>query len=140
MTAAPFRFSGRPSKRRRKKLERTVEGRCDDHAKARGWTSRKMNGLGFRSWPDRLFIPPPVPQKKLNFPGGRNAAQQSVRRDPRNAQKMQRFWVEFKREGEEPTPAQKQIHRDLRARGEAVHVVDNFGAFLAHLDNHEAGR
>lgn len=95
---------------RKRKLERNVEDRAVRHAKERGWVARKMNGLGFRSWPDRLFLPP--------------------HSERRHHLLVRAFWVEFKRPGEEPTPDQARVHRDLRARGEVVHVCDSFDAFV----------
>ncbi len=92
-------------------LEGTLEKNCRQDALDIGWISRKMNGLGYNSWPDRVFIPPP--KKKTG----------------------NRFWVEFKRLGEEPTPAQWRMIRDLRSRGEKVYVVDKqitFRRLLAH--------
>lgn len=108
--------------RKKKILESNVEGRSVRHAKERGWTSRKMNGLGFRSWPDRLFLPPRGTTRD------REAAGYSV------ASLRHPFWVEFKRPGKEPTPDQARLHRDLRARGEVVHVCDSFESFRKVFD------
>ena len=86
-------------------LERVIEARCLRHAKRLGWTSRKMNGLGFRAWPDRLFIPPnEIPDRVM-------------------------FFVEFKRVGERPTPLQRAVHTNLRARGQAVFIIDSLEEF-----------
>lgn len=92
---------------KRKKKEINVEARAVKHAKEAGWLSRKMNGLGFAAWPDRLFIPRRAPLRE----------------------RLDRFWVEFKRVGEAPTPMQDKMHADLRARGEAVYVIDNIDDF-----------
>ncbi len=89
-------------------LERVIEARCLRHAKRLGWTSRKMNGLGFRAWPDRLLIPP----RRSRLPV---------------------LWIEFKRVGEHPTPLQRKLHKDLRARGQRVHVIDNLQEFVRVL-------
>ena len=56
--------------------------------------SRKMNGLGYRSWPDRIF---PIP-------GGRP------------------FWIEFKKPGAEPTPLQENFHKLMREQGYDIEV------------------
>jgi hypothetical protein len=73
--------------------------------------SRKMNGLGFRSWPDRVYL-------KLG-----------VKRP---------LWIEFKRPGEPPTDAQAEIHKQLRAQGQEVQVHDTWSgavdAFITHHD------
>jgi hypothetical protein len=56
-----------------------------------------MNGLGFRAWPDRLFV----------SPNGRVA------------------WVEFKKPGGQPTLSQALMHATLRQMGHHPIVVDN---------------
>jgi hypothetical protein len=87
------------------RLERDLENRCVKLARSRGWLSRKMNGLGNASWPDRLFVPPPnIPIKTV-------------------------LWVEFKLPGKDPTPLQEHMHKDLRARGQWVDVIDNENDF-----------
>lgn len=90
----------------KRKLEKSVEDRCVRYVKLRGWLVRKMNGLGYRAWPDRLFIPPRLSRVKRPL------------------------WVEFKRVGEKPTVLQDQIHKLLRARGERVEVIDNYDDFI----------
>lgn len=99
-----------PARRRRRRLEASVEEPCRVHAQERGWVSRKMNGLGFRAWPDRQFLPPPVRRGTPH--------------------KCQRFWVEFKREGEELTPEQRRMRADLVARGESVHTCRTKEEFI----------
>lgn len=93
-------------KRRRRRKESTCEAAAVELVKGRGWLARKMNGLGYRDWPDRLFVPPEGAPKRAGA-----------------------FWVEFKRAGEVPTPKQAEMHRTLRARGEAVYVVQNMQEF-----------
>lgn len=97
--------------RKKRILESRIERACVDRAKELGWAARKMNGLGFRSWPDRLFIPP----------RGKASALESI-------------WVEFKKPGEVPTPDQARMHEDLRARGELVFVFDNRHAFFEFIE------
>lgn len=77
-------------------LERTIEASVVGHAKALGMIARKMDGLGFIGWPDRMFL----------YVG-------SV------------LFIEFKRPGEKPTPAQEALHTLLRAHGFAVRVCDD---------------
>lgn len=89
--------------RQRKKLERDIENKVVKHAKKRGLVVRKMNGLGNRSWPDRLFM-------------GRDA---SI------------LWIEFKREGEEATPDQLLNHEMLKELGHHVHMVDDVNDGIA---------
>lgn len=86
---------------RRFRLERDLEAACVRHAHARGCLTRKINGRGFRAWPDRLVL----------WPGGRAE------------------FVELKRPGEEPTPLQRKLHRMLRELGFVVHVCDDFKDF-----------
>ena len=78
------------------RIESEVESKVVDYAKSRGCMERKMNGPGYRGWPDRLFM-----YNGLTV------------------------WVEFKRLGEKPTNLQKVLHDRLRANGFDVHVVDN---------------
>ncbi len=103
--------------RRKVRLERDIEESCRKIALKKGWVSRKMNGMGFNHWPDRLFIPPASASHKLFKKGV----------------KLRPFWVEFKRPGEEPTEMQQRMIDDLQMRGEEVHVCDNeedFGNIL----------
>jgi hypothetical protein len=86
--------------RKPKQLEGSIEKKCCDDARALKVVGRKMNGMGFAAWPDRLFICPPK-------------------------NKITHFWVEFKRPDEGPTPLQRHVHRDLRRRGQLVFVIDN---------------
>lgn len=78
-------------------LEKTVEAALVDRAKALGGIAYKFTSPGRRSVPDRLVL----------LPGG-----------------VVRF-VELKRPGEEPTPAQLREHCRLRALGFVVEVIDN---------------
>lgn len=100
--------------RPRRPRESAVENPCCRHARALGFLVRKMNGRGFRWWPDRLLVGPPVAPGTL--------------------------WVEFKRppsgpraKHEEPTEAQAALHAELRARGEEVWVVDSVEDFKWRL-------
>lgn len=58
-----------------------------------------------RDWPDRLFLRGPT-----------------------------RVFVEFKRPGGKPRPAQEANHRLLRSRGETVLVLDHWRDLLPALD------
>lgn len=96
--------------RKKRKLERVLERACVKLAKKKGLSSRKMNGLGYMSWPDRVFLPPKTAR--------------------RNAPVL---WVEFKREGEQASPKQTLQHVELSERGQLVHVVDTEQKFAAVL-------
>jgi hypothetical protein len=96
---------------RRKPLEKTAEKRFVEYVKDEGGATRKMNGLGYRSWPDQLAIKPGVK------PG---------------------LWVEFKRVGEDPTPLQKDLHKLLRQLGQRVVVAWTFEQARKAYDEHSA--
>ena len=87
----------RVRKSRARRREGSIEETCRQSALALGWASRKMNGLGFRSWPDRFFIPPVVGNKALRAFSRGNVAQMSARLEAHQVQKRRGFWVEFKR-------------------------------------------
>lgn len=44
-------------------------------------------------------------------------------------------WIEFKREGEEPRPLQKYVHKEMAQRGHTVYVVDDVTYGKALIDN-----
>lgn len=90
------------------KPERIAERRYIVHARGRGALVRKMNGLGYMSWPDVLTIPP----------------------------NGNEFFIEFKRQGEEPTELQADMHRQLRAHGMVVYVCYTFNEARAAYDLH----
>lgn len=117
---APSQFR-RP--RRRVRRESSIEESCRKHAHELGWTSRKMNGLGFRDWPDRQFFPP-------RDPGLSRAGRLAGRRIHAGA-----IWVEFKKPGEESTDSQRIMQDDLRERGEVVYsdvsTLDDFKKIIA---------
>lgn len=106
---------------KRGESEASLERWCCRKASDRGWRSRKMNGLGFRDWPDRLFIRPP--------------RKTGTRQSPRRGVLYQRpVWAEFKKRGKEATPNQVLLHEFLRSCGEDVRVIDTKEAFMALLD------
>lgn len=78
-------------------LEKDIEGKCVQHAKSLGILVYKFTSPSKRSVPDRIFV----------LPGGHV------------------FWIEFKRLGKEPTPAQTVEIEKLRKQGVTVYVVDN---------------
>lgn len=79
-------------------LEKVIEGKVCDHAKALGCLVYKFTSPSRRSVPDRLFI----------MPEGKGV-----------------FFIEFKRRGCEPTPSQEIEIGKIRAKGTRVFVVDN---------------
>ena len=84
-------------------LEKTIEAAVLRWTRGHGITDTKMNTLGRASWPDRCFwLPPGKP-----------------------------LFIEFKRLGELPTPAQADIHKLLRGLGYEVAVHDTAEDALA---------
>lgn len=72
------------------RTEADIEAAGERRLKKLGCKTRKMNGQGFRSWPDRQVIP--------------------IQRVPRVRSS---FWIEWKRPRERLTPQQQLLHRQL---------------------------
>lgn len=97
--------------------ESRLEHNCNRYARKKyGITTRKMNGLGFAGWPDRVY---PLPNERI-------------------------LWVEFKkpgklarakRKGERPTTdGQHGVHKLLKKMGQNVKVIDDERIFRGILD------
>lgn len=67
------------------------------YARDHGVEAIKLNGMGKRSLPDRMFL------------GNRG----------------RKVFIEFKRAGEKPTPLQLHCHKRWKELGHQVYVVDN---------------
>jgi hypothetical protein len=78
-------------------LEKQIEAKVCEYAKERGLLVYKFTSPARAAVPDRLFI----------LPSGKA------------------FFVEFKREGQKPTPAQEREHHRLRQHKVSVFVIDN---------------
>jgi hypothetical protein len=89
-------------------LEKTIETRCVDWARSRGWLSRKYQAPTRRGSPDRIFM--------------RNGVV---------------VWIEIKRKGKEPTELQWREIRLMRAAGLNVYWVDDLEDAKAVLAAHE---
>lgn len=90
-----------------KALERNLEAYCDKYAKeVYGCKSRKMNGMGFADWPDRVYL----------------------------TKSGKTLWIEFKRFGEGPTPNQAELHKWMREHGHTVKVVDRVKTFAQFFE------
>lgn len=100
--------------RARRFTEAKLEAQCVAWAHGRGWLSRKMNGLGFNSWEDRVLLPP--------------ARHGNVLMPP--------LWVELKLPGKAPTKLQRDHHRAMRRRGQVTRVVHTLAEFKATLEEH----
>lgn len=88
-----------------KQLERSIEGAVVRYARERGIEPIKLNGMGKRSLPDRMFL---GPRGRIVF-------------------------IEFKRKGEKPTPLQLHCHQLWKGLGHRVYVVDDAEAGKAIL-------
>lgn len=78
-------------------LEKDIEKKVCDHAKRLGCLVYKFTSPARRSVPDRLFIPP---------------------------KGYAMFFIEFKRKGCKPTPAQEAEIAKIRKQGIYVGVID----------------
>lgn len=97
----------------KKRLEKSIEAAVLRWADARGIRNRKMNGMGSRHWPDRMFLIPAHVSK--------SGSAMSV-------------FIEFKRLGAVPTPGQEKQLQDLRDDGfnaECCDTVEGAKALLA---------
>ena len=81
-------------------LEKQIEEKVNTYAKEQGYLVYKFTSPQRAAVPDRLYI---TPRGKV-------------------------FFVEFKREGMKPTPAQQREHERLRDRGVKVWVIDTVQA------------
>lgn len=87
-------------------LEKKIEQLVCDYAKSKGWLVYKFTSPARAAVPDRLMI---SPEGKVVF-------------------------VEFKREGQKPTPAQAREHQRLLNQKVLVFVVDNVNDGKAVVD------
>ena len=78
-------------------LEKQIEVKVCDYAKNCGLLVYKFTSPNRMAVPDRMFV---RPDGKI-------------------------FFIEFKREGQKPTPAQDREHERLRGHGVQVFVVDD---------------
>lgn len=89
-----------------KRLESSIERAvCERAFKRLGLVSIKLNGPGWRGWPDRLFV----------LENGRT------------------MFIEFKAKGKKPTELQKVRHQLLRNFGHQVEVCDDVDGAIAKL-------
>ena len=86
-------------------LEKQIEAKVCDYAKTKGMMVYKFTSPARAAVPDRLFIC-----------------------------KGRVFFIEFKREGQKPTPAQTREHARLWAHGVTVFVIDNVLDGLRAID------
>lgn len=96
-------------------LEKHVEERLRETVRKKGGIAMKFTAPGRRAVPDRIVI----------MPGGKTA---------------DIFFVECKRPGAKPTPAQLREHARLRKLGCTVHVVDSYEAVDALFPSEDLWR
>jgi hypothetical protein len=88
-------------------LERKMQAKVEEYARnAHDCLVRKMNGLGYRDWPDDMFITP----------------------------KGRVFFLEAKRKGKEPTFLQWAMLNDLATRGVFAAWYDNVEEGISMVD------
>lgn len=87
-------------------LEKVIEKTVNSYAKARGFYVRKFNSEGQRSVPDALLINP----------------------------HGYVFFIEFKRLGKKPTPAQLLEHEHIKQCRGNVYIIDNIKDGKALID------
>lgn len=85
-------------------LEKKLEKRCTDVAKANGWWSRKFSSPSSRGVPDRVFLK----EGKV-------------------------IWIEFKAPGNVPTKLQDHEIRLIGEHGGLAYWCDNVDAFKRRL-------
>lgn len=83
-------------------LESAIEKAFLRQVKKLGCKTRKLNGTGYRDWPDRLIM----------VPGGVT------------------LYFEFKRPGEELRPSQAGLHEEAALLGHTWYVFDNVEAAI----------
>ena len=93
-------------------LEKKIEGNVCEYAQKKGFLTPKINVIGERGWPDRLFIDP----------------------------EGWCVWIEFKQKGKPCTPIQIYRQGILAARGFMVFVCDDEKEGKELVDDLEAAR
>lgn len=88
------------------KVEKVAEDQFVEEAFRRGYLALKMEIPGWRNWPDRQVLL------------GHGYV----------------FFIEFKREGEEPRAGQVFRHQKLREKGYTVYVCDTLADALESLE------
>lgn len=96
------------TRRKKKPLERDIEGTFVKKARALGCMCRKLNGMGHSSWPDQMVL----------CPGGKV------------------LLIEFKREGEVLRPAQEELHAEALAIGHQWWWFDNWEDAIILVRSH----
>jgi hypothetical protein len=91
-------------------LESAIEVKVTQYAEQKGCLALKLNILGRRGWPDRLYL----------YAG-------------------RVLFIEFKRPGEKPRKLQEYIHDRIRRQGFDVALVDNIREGQGVIDKFAQG-
>lgn len=89
-------------------LESDIEKRFVRELKKLGCKSRKLNGTGYRDWPDRMIL----------VPGGIT------------------LFFEFKRPGEDLRPSQQELHNEAAELGHTWYTFDSWENAIACVRQH----
>lgn len=87
-------------------LEKIIEAKVNAYAQSKGFLVYKFTSPARRAVPDRIYISP----------------------------KGTVVFVEFKRQGQKPTPPQEREHHRLRMQNVEVFVIDNLDDGKATVD------
>ena len=92
------------------RTEASIERAVCSYANKKGFMIRKMNGLGYAGWPDRLLV----------APNGFH------------------IWIEFKRPEGKLSPIQEIVIEKLIHRGQHVFVIDDVDVAKGIIDEYAA--
>ena len=117
------------TRKRNANLEAKLEKECCKYAEQQGWLHYKMNVIGQRGWPDRVFlkrkqlimqnISKPIQTTQITFYG-------------------LSLYVEFKVKGKKPNKLQKHRLLQLEDAGVETAWIDDFNKFKRLLDSYDA--
>jgi hypothetical protein len=118
----------------RKLLEKDVQKKCVDWARARGYWARKFSSQSQRSVPDYLFA---GAKRKLGMHKCRHASISLGSCTCCAWTPALKFATEFKRPGQTSTAAQLDEQAAMRAAGWYVFECDNLESFRRIVVNYE---
>lgn len=115
---SPFRSPEKAKQRRKKrrKLEKTTERAASEKMREDGAKVVKLSLMGQKSWPDRLIFPPGATIRIYVC----RTVEEAMDIYKFMAVKKEPFMIEFKREGEDLTELQAELH-------EAIGRFENHG-------------
>jgi hypothetical protein len=92
----------------KKVLERDIENKFVKEVKKLGCKTRKLNGMGYKSWPDRLIL----------CPGGAI------------------LFIEFKKPGEGLSELQQSLHSEVAEIGHVFKTYDSWEDAIKYVRTH----